>query len=474
MNNEARRGERPAPELTPFVETLKTEAARAVAAWLGLSSEVTIRWQDSEAGEGIGRLVNRAEVFERRLEITLQDATPEAERQRDGIEIRWRALDHLGPDEDEALQQWVAKLDELTSEAAASDGSSAELRAALEAVQGFALAGIEDRTLRRVEPTGVGKLGVLRLGYRCNQDCAVCFQGRDWPEPPRQLLLQWLDEMAQAGIQLLMLTGGEPTVYPWLGELIQRAASAHQMEVHLQTNAVLFAKQDYLRRLVDAGLSSASIAFHAADPARSDEFCRAPGTHQLTVAGIRNALDADLVVLLCCCVDDGTLDGLEEHARFIVEQFVTPYADNPVRRVEYLQPGGYHDRARMQRTLSSLDRVEPLLVAAGRILRAAGVGLECTGPCGFPQCVFRNEPSLVPWRERQQLFPDGVYWRGFEETCGRCAAASHCMGLREEYVAIHGTRGVVPYDALPEVEEVPDELGEILRARRRAKQRART
>lgn len=312
----------------------------------------------------------------------------------------------------------------------------------------LARAGINDRDLRRVEVTEAGVLGVLRLGFRCNQRCAMCFQGRHWPDPPVALVWTWLEELAAAGVQMLMLTGGEPTTYPELVDLVQRA-SRHGMEVHLQTNGVRLADEGYVQQLAAAGLAAVSVAFHAAEPSRSDGLTRTPGSHPQTVQGICNALNADLLVQLICCVEDATVDALEPLAGFIVDQLVDPFPDNPVARVELLQPGGYFDAERMARCMTPLSRVAGPAVAAARLLRRADVLLEVGGPCGFPLCTFRAAPELVPWRHRGVAERRGVYWRGFGETCGRCVAASYCMGLREEYRQIHGVAGVIPYERLP-------------------------
>jgi MoaA/NifB/PqqE/SkfB family radical SAM enzyme len=329
----------------------------------------------------------------------------------------------------------------------------------------FVRAGIADRSLRRVEHTEAGTLGVLRLGFRCNQRCAMCFQGRSWPDPPAELVRTWLDELGAAGVDMLMLTGGEPTVFPELPELIERASQRYGMEVHLQTNGVMLADAEYLAMLVEAGLAVVSVAFHSADPAASDELTGSAGGHERTVRGIENALGANLLVLLVACVEDATVGGLEQYAEFVVRELVRPFSDNSVARVEFLQPGGYYDEERMARTMTPLDRVAAPMVAAARLLRDAEVDLEIGGACGFPQCVFHEAPDLVPWRHRGEPDRRGVYWRDYDDTCGRCAAAGYCLGLREEYRRIHGAAGVLPYDALPQAAAAADRSIERLRRR---------
>ena len=168
--------------------------------------------------------------------------------------------------------------------------------------------------------------------------------------------------------------------------------------------------------------------------------------------GIENALRAGLWVGVNCCVEASNVDGLEAHARYIVSRFVEPFPDNPVRLAEYSQPGAYYDDTRMSESMAPLDLVAPGLVAALRVLRAAGVSVECAGTCGFPVCTLREEPKLVPWREAERLDAHHLSARLYPDGCASCAARGYCVGLREDYQRLHGARGVVPYAALPEVE----------------------
>lgn len=456
------------PRLTPYVERLEAEVRKALAAWLGLGDEAELGWSFGGEPGSVGPITVSLRQDGRALQIRLRDASPEAPQQADGIEARWRLPDEGSRRTDPLLRGWDETLRRRFDRSRPSDGSSRALRNALQAAEPFVRAQIADRALRRFESSPAGQLGVLRLGFRCNQDCAMCFQGRSWPDPPRRLVEQWLEELASADVRLLVLTGGEPTIYSWLPELIERAYHHHGMEVGLQTNGVALARPRYLAGLVDAGLSVVSVALHSADPARSDRLTGVAGSHRRTVQGIRNALGADLLVMLVCCVEEATVEGLEQLARFVVDDLARPFASNPVAQLELLQPGGYHHRRRMVEGMSPLDRVRPPLLAAARALQRGGVPLEVGGACGFPQCVLLDAPELIAWRRRGAEQWRDVYWRGFEESCGRCEAASFCMGLREEYRQIHGARGVVPYRAIPWAAPAGDRRIEQLWARAEA------
>jgi uncharacterized Fe-S cluster-containing radical SAM superfamily protein len=432
------------------VGALCARAALALRRWLGLGADLSLSWIDLGAGEPIGELSVRVEAGERHLRLVLRDAAPDARWQDDGIQVTCRRQgdrDLLG---DPVLHRWLASLDARFAPTSRADGSSSDLRAALAAARQFTGEGIADWMLRRAESTHEGALGMLIVGHRCNQDCTICFQGRHWPDPPKEMVFRWLDELAQTGIDTVVLTGGEPTVYSWLPDLIARAAGPHGMRVLLQTNAVMLAKQSYLRRLLDAGLSEVLVALHSADGSVSDGLTRAPGTHRRTIEGIRNLLDAGLGPTLNCCVDAATVHGLGDHARFIVDRLVGSHRGKPMCRVEYSQPGAYLDHERMLRAIVPLDVVRPHLLEAVRLLRQASVPVRWSHPCGFPPCLLHAEPALIQWELRED-YGQAIADRDFAAPCRRCAARTHCVGLRPEYLSVHGTRGLEPFSSVPVV-----------------------
>lgn len=308
---------------------------------------------------------------------------------------------------------------------------------------------INDRDYRHLEHAHSGPTAFLRPSFRCSQDCHFCWQGRDWPDPPEALVLQWLDQLAPA-VRRVTFCGGEPTLSRRLPELIARAAQGHGLAVHMNTNAIKLRDPTYARALVDSGLESILVSFHSADPAVSDRLTRAPGTWKRTVEGIHGALDAGITVMLNCVVEVANMEGLPAHARFVREHFVEAHPANPVRMVNYSQPGTYYDRRVEAEQLAPIDTARPYLTEAARELHAAGVLLEITGSCGFPSCAASEITEMVPWRSGDTIDRRHASARRHDpEPCQSCAAQAHCVGPRREYLERWGDRGLVPFAVLP-------------------------
>ena len=138
----------------------------------------------------------------------------------------------------------------------------------------------------------------LALTYRCNDDCAHCYNARPrtFPELPTEAWRAMMDTLRQAGIPHICFTGGEATLREDLPELISHASSLGQV-VGLLTNGRRLSDAGYVARLAAAGLDHVQITVESHDEAVHDRMVRAPGAWRQTVKGVRNALDQNLYVM---------------------------------------------------------------------------------------------------------------------------------------------------------------------------------
>ena len=138
----------------------------------------------------------------------------------------------------------------------------------------------------------------LALTYRCNDNCAHCYNGRprDYPEISTEQWKQIIDRLWAIGIPHIVFTGGEPTLRDDLPELIAHAEQNGQI-TGLNTNARRLSDPRFVHRLVDAGLDHVQITVESHDSAVHDEMVRARGAWKQTIAGLRNVLDTPLFVM---------------------------------------------------------------------------------------------------------------------------------------------------------------------------------
>ncbi len=440
---------------TPWVDTARARARERIEALVGAAPGTPIAWyprdrsrRPASPAEALELLVRIGPPEAPSLELDLAPAREGARAWYVGpsLTLSYRKRrDGADPFEDaEAREQLEAIRARVEAwEAEVDRASVGALEAALWDAE--RLREVEDYMYRQSRPREL----IVRLGFRCNQDCWFCWQGRDWPEPPAELYATWLDEAAAAGHPSVHFSGGEPTLHRSLPELIRRARRDHGMMVWLQTNAIRLAKPRYLEGLVEAGLNGVFVSYHAPDQETSDRMTRAPKTHPLTVRGLEACLTAGVMVELNCVVEAANHARLGDHARQIVERFVEPFPDNPISRVSYSHPHEYYDREAFEHAVIGLDAVRPHLVEAISVLLEAGVDVEGIGTCGFPPCLLKDQPavlrSLVPAEEHRK----DADARDFAEACDPCAIRGRCLGLRREYLERMGGQGLDPFDKSP-------------------------
>jgi pyruvate-formate lyase-activating enzyme len=284
---------------------------------------------------------------------------------------------------------------------------------------------------------------LLRITFRCNQDCGFCWQDRTWPAPPTDVLRGWIDAVAASSRTHLTLSGGEPTVHPDLPGLVAHA-TARGLHVTIQTNAVRLARGDLLALLVAAGLRAVSVSHHAADAGLSDVLTRAPGTHARTEAGIAACLRAGLQVNLNCVVGARNLAQLPHHARHLATKFA-PLDHTQRLTVSYSHPSPAFDSDIRATQVPPLDDVHGPLTAALHTLMAAGVAVDAAGPCGFPLCVLRDVPAAMRGPGPDEMPQAHVGARDHAACCERCAERPRCVGPRRSWLERFGERGLVPF-----------------------------
>jgi radical SAM protein with 4Fe4S-binding SPASM domain len=160
----------------------------------------------------------------------------------------------------------------------------------------------------------------LALTYRCNNDCAHCYnaRARTFPELSTDDWKRILDRLWQIGIPHVVFTGGEPTMRQDLAELIAHAGRNGQI-TGLNTNARRLANQKFTHELVDAGLDHVQITVESHDPAIHDRMVLAHGAWKQTIAGVRNALDTPLYVMTNTTMLQENAGGLEKTLDFLAE-----------------------------------------------------------------------------------------------------------------------------------------------------------
>ena len=178
---------------------------------------------------------------------------------------------------------------------------------------------------------------VLNATYVCNNHCTFCAVGTrtqvdGHPTRQREILAKY----RRAGVALLDIDGGEPTLHPDLVGLIHYARAIGFSRVNVTTNGRLCAYPEFAARLVGSGITSLLFSVHGADARTHAAQVGVAEAFEQTIAGLRNCVrlapegvELGMNVTLTKGnhrqLDDIAQLALDESLRWLNIQFLTPF-----------------------------------------------------------------------------------------------------------------------------------------------------
>lgn len=287
------------------------------------------------------------------------------------------------------------------------------------------------------------------IGYACNAGCAVCPSAQRAEREPMPLpeLTRGLQLGRQRGARGVWFGGGEPTLYPSLPQAVATAKRLGFERIRVQTNAMRLAYPAFTKHLVAAGLSEVAVTFLGADAETHDRLTRTPGAFDLArqgaaqVAALGLPIEIDILASAYCLHQlEDTIDlaaGLG--AERICFWLTSLYGIEPARFSDWIP---------------RLSEMAPRLARA--LDRARDLGLDAT--------TLHTPPCVLPPRHRSCYVHAGM-WRllvvvpggrafmaeespieggTFLPACERCSLRAACLGLRDDYLRLHGPSEIIP------------------------------
>lgn len=136
---------------------------------------------------------------------------------------------------------------------------------------------------------------VWSLSYQCNLRCKHCYQNasqRSSDELTLDEQLNIVEQMARAGVSLVVLSGGEPLANPSLEKLIERIKQ-HKMAVSIDSNGVLLDKE-MVQHLKQLGVDSIEISLDSVNAESHDRFRGLEGAFEKTLDAVELCSDAGI------------------------------------------------------------------------------------------------------------------------------------------------------------------------------------
>ena len=175
-------------------------------------------------------------------------------------------------------------------------------------------------------------MAMLEITNRCNMSCPVCFTDaqRKGPDLDFDEIVRRLDNLLEiAGVIPLQISGGEPTLHPQLGEIVELARRRGFRNIELVTNGIVISTaQDHLDELVDRGLTAVYLQFDGLSE-KTYKTIRGQDMSVVRHRSIAAIRRAKICCTLAVAVTPGVNDGeLGEVIRFGIAQIDTVRAIN--------------------------------------------------------------------------------------------------------------------------------------------------
>jgi AdoMet-dependent heme synthase len=137
----------------------------------------------------------------------------------------------------------------------------------------------------------------LDITYRCNERCVHCYlDHHDHGEMTTAEILRLIEEMADAGVLTLTLSGGEIFLRKDLFEIVEHARRL-TFCVKLKTNALLIGARE-AARLRDLAVQEIQVSIYSHRPEVHDSITLVPGSLKRSLSAIRFLKAQDLKVVM--------------------------------------------------------------------------------------------------------------------------------------------------------------------------------
>lgn len=169
--------------------------------------------------------------------------------------------------------------------------------------------------------SGSGPVVVWNSTRTCNLKCAHCYMDSDAQKYQGELTTeeakQFIDDLADFKVPVLLFSGGEPLIRPDFFELAEYAVSKG-IRPTLSTNGTLITRE-VAQRIKDIGVGYVGISLDGLQDV-NDKFRGREGAFQAAMEGIQNCVAADQRVGLRFTINSHNLTELDNIFDFIEEK----------------------------------------------------------------------------------------------------------------------------------------------------------
>jgi MoaA/NifB/PqqE/SkfB family radical SAM enzyme len=283
----------------------------------------------------------------------------------------------------------------------------------------------------------MANLGYIQLVRTCNQKCRFCSNPEtDYVLTPEEAFRQ-IDDFVGRGYDGIILTGGEPTLYDALVDVIRYAHDTARMSVRMITNGQKTADHTYAAALRDAGLQHVHVSVHTNRPELQVFLTGKADSLECISRSLDHFRDLGIHVDINITMQHYNADHLDSVVGWLVSgwpglrHFVFNHLDPSSDRVSEFPdtiPKLHELEISLFRALSFLER-------SGRTYRVERLPLcymvEFAHASTETRKIVKEEERIVHFLDERGMVRQTDWIHGKTECCAICHLNPICAGLFE-------------------------------------------
>lgn len=168
----------------------------------------------------------------------------------------------------------------------------------------------------------------LAISYKCNQKCSFCPCSKEEKRYPYSNLEQ-LKERAEAfvkkqGVDMIVLSGGEPTIHPDFIGILKYIIQELGCNVTILSNGEMYSNNVFVDKIKSIGATdkiTAITTLHSQDPKQHEGINGSSGSLKRSCDGLKNMFAIGVDVIIKHCITKANYKELVDFYRFVDETF---------------------------------------------------------------------------------------------------------------------------------------------------------
>ncbi|MEK6607421.1 MAG: radical SAM protein [Myxococcota bacterium] len=280
----------------------------------------------------------------------------------------------------------------------------------------------------------MANIGYIQVARMCDQYCRFCSNPANDEMLTYDQAKVFVDDLVTRGYDGVIFTGGEPTINPELGRMVDYARG-QGLARRMITDGQNIARKDYLQTLVDAGMELMHVSLHSVRPEIQGNLTGNLLSHANIMKALANAGELGAPrVQINTVINRYNSDHLDENVRVLCERFpfirhfVWNNMDTEMNRVQ-------HNRDTIPRLADfelSLYRACKYLDESGRTFRVERVPLcymvEYAHCSTETRKIVKDEERIVHFLDFKGSVRQTGWRHNKGEVCKACRYDPICGG----------------------------------------------